>query len=469
MLLKPVRIALGLPTQYGVLKNKTKLFLGEFKLEIPISSDVAALDARYPRTNTNKQLLTSCMIGNALEWYDFVIYGYFAVTFGALFFPGANSTLQLLASWGVFWTGFLARPLGAMVFGYIGDKVSRKSALTWSIYLMAIPTALMGCLPTYEQVGILAPIVLILLRTLQGFAIGGEFTGTMVFLVEHAPQTKRGFWGSFASFSAVAGVIIGSILVAGLNSWFSADAMHAWGWRIPFILSVLGSVVAAYMRNRLVDPEIYLEVKERSGSESMPLKQLLQHYKSNIGLIILLDFLTAVGFFIVAIFLVTYFRAHLEIPTNIALSINTLNMCVFAISILIGGILSDRFGRKPVLGLPCIGFIILSYPLFLMLQVENYYILASIQAIFAIMMGLFFGAIPTTLAEIMPTSVRCSGLSIGHNISMAVFGGGAPFVATHLVHYTGNLASPAYLLIAASFLSLCSLMFIKDRYRTPLK
>ena len=439
------------------------------KLEIPASSNLATLETTsYPKANTNKHLLVSCMIGNALEWYDFVIYGYFAVTFGAHFFPGASPMLQLLASWGVFWTGFLARPLGSIVFGHIGDRVSRKSALTWSIYMMAIPTALMGCLPTYEQVGILASLALIVLRTLQGFAIGGEFTGAMVFLVEHAPQSKRGFWGSFASFSAVIGVISGSVLVAGLNSWLSTEAMHSWGWRIPFILSVFGSVVGAYMRSRLVDPKIYLEVKERSGSESMPLKQIFSNHKSKIGLIILLDFLTAIGFFIIAIYLATYFRVRLKIPADIALTVHTLNMCIFAISILIGGLLSDRMGRKIVLGLPCVGFIILSYPLFLMLQTTDHYTIFGVQAIFAIMMGLFFGTIPTTLTEIMPTNIRCSGLSIGHNISMAVFGGGAPFFAANLIEYTGNLAAPAYLLIAASFLSLCSLIFIKERYHTPL-
>ncbi len=423
-----------------------------------------SIDISKAKTNSKKELLFSCMIGNALEWYDFIIYGYFAVTFGIHFFPDANPMLQILASWGVFWTGFLARPLGSIVFGHIGDKFSRKSALTWSMYAMAVPTVLMGCLPTYGQVGIIAPLMLILLRTLQGFAIGGEFTGTMVFLVEHAPQDKRGLWGSFASFSAVIGVISGSILVTGLNSYLAQDSMHLWGWRIPFILSVLGTVVGAYMRSRLFDPKIYLEVKERTSTESTPLKQLFSLHKSKIAVIILLDFLTAIGFFIIAIFLASYFRTRLKIPANIALTVHTINMCIFAAFILIGGFLSDRFGRRIILGLPCIGFMLLSYPLFLMLQTADHYTTFGVQAIFAMMMGLFFGTIPTTLTEIMPTHVRCSGLSIGHNISMAIFGGGAPFLAANLIEYTGNLASPAYLLIAASFLSLCSLIFIKDKY-----
>jgi len=417
---------------------------------------------------TSKQVLISCMIGNALEWYDFVIYGYFAVILGALFFPSADPLTQILASWGVFWSGFLARPLGSMVFGHIGDKVSRKFALTLSIYVMAIPTALMGCLPTYAQVGLLAPVLLIILRTLQGFAIGGEFTGSMVFLVEHAPQTKRGLWGSWASFSAVIGVVLGSTLVAGLNTYLSSEMMQTWGWRIPFMLSIVGSVVGGYMRTKLTDPGIYLEVKERRTEESVPLKDLFSNHKSKIGVIILLDFLTAIGFFIVAIFMASYFKTYLKFSASDALSINTVNMCVFAISILLGGWLSDRIGRRSVLAYPCLGFIAFSYPLFQMLQTGDYYTVMSVQAVLAVMMGLFFGTIPTALSEIMPTKIRFSGLSIGHNISMAIFGGGAPFVATHLIQSTKDLAAPAYLLIVASFISLLSLFFITERYQSSL-
>lgn len=420
------------------------------------------------KSKTSSQLLISCMIGNALEWYDFVIYGYFAVVLGGLFFPSADPFTQILASWGVFWSGFLARPLGSMVFGHIGDKVSRKFALTLSIYVMAIPTALMGCLPTYAQVGLLAPLLLIVLRTLQGFAIGGEFTGSMVFLIEHAPSSKRGLWGSWASFSAVLGVIIGSILVATLNTYLSSEDMQSWGWRVPFLLSIFGSMVGGYMRKKLTDPGIYLEVKGRRKVESIPLKTLFAHHKSKIGVIILLDFLTAIGFFIVAIFLANYFRAYLKFDAGLALTINTVNMCVFAFSTLIGGWLSDKVGRKNTLAYPCIGFILFSYPLFQLFQSGDPALLMVGQAGLAFMMGVFFGTIPTALAEIMPTSIRFSGLSIGHNISMAIFGGGAPFMATHIIQWSDDLASPAYLLMAASLISLISLFFMRDRYRSTL-
>ncbi len=412
----------------------------------------------------SKQVLLSCMIGNALEWYDFVIYGYFAVTFGALFFPHVNHLSQILASWGIFWAGFLARPLGSIVFGHIGDRSGRKLALTLSIYAMAIPTMLMGCLPTYAQIGILAPILLVTLRTLQGFAIGGEFTGSMIFLVEHAPETKRGVWGSWASFSAVMGVIAGSMIVTGLNTALSSEAMHNWGWRIPFILSIFGSVVGMYIRSYLTDPKVFLAAKSKQTKKSVPLKELLHHHKSKIGTIILLDFLTAIGFFIVAIFLATYFRTYLHFEHKIALSINTFNMCVFAVAILLGGWLSDRIGRKATLGYPCMAFILFAYPLFQLLETGDMVTLLGVQAAFAVMMGVFFGTIPATLVEIMPTNVRFSGLSLAHNLSMAIFGGGTPFLATHLIQSSHNLASPAYLLIAASALSLSSLIFIKNKY-----
>lgn len=418
--------------------------------------------------SSSRNLLTSCMIGNAIEWYDFVIYGYFAVIFGNLFFPNADPTVQILASWSVFWSGFIARPLGSIVFGHIGDKIGRKSALTFSIYAMAIPTAMIGCLPTYEQWGVTATILLIVFRSMQGFAIGGEFTGSMVFLVEHAPKQKQSQWGSLTSLSAVIGVIIGSSIVAGLNRYFSHDQMLSFGWRFPFILSILGSLVAGYIRRYLADPHIFLEVKANTVKETVPIKELFSKHKSKIALIILLDFLTAIGFFIVAIFLASYFRTYLKIEEDTALIINTFNMCLFAAAIFAGGYFADRHGRRLLLAIPCIGFIVLSYPLFLLLQIGNIYGLIIGQGGLAILMGLFFGVIPSALVEMMPIKIRCSGLSIGHNISMAIFGGSAPLLATELIQGTQNIAAPAFLLIAASALSLSSLFFIQDKSKETL-
>lgn len=410
--------------------------------------------------NSARSIILSCMIGNALEWYDFVIYGYFAVIFGILFFPNADPITQILSSWAVFWSGFIARPLGSIILGHIGDKTSRKHALTMSIYIMAIPTVLIGLLPTFEQVGIIATISLIFLRSMQGFALGGEFTGSMVFLIEHAPPANRGVWGSWASFSAIIGVIIGSIFVALLSSSLSTESMQDWGWRIPFILSIFGSILGGYMRNNLQDPTVFIDVKSRCIQECTPLRELFQRHKSKIGTIVLLDFLTAIGFFVIVIFFATYFEKYLHFPENISFIINTINMVIFAMAILTGGYLADKIGVKNIIKYTCLGFMLLSYPLFALLQMDSYFVAFAVQAIFAVMLGVFFGTIPIALVNIMPTEVRCSGLSIGHNISMAIFGGGAPFLATAIIEQTNNLASPAYLLIAAGFLSFCAKRFI---------
>jgi len=412
-------------------------------------------------TSINKRVLASCMVGTALEWYDFVIYGYFAAVLGKLFFPTNDPLTQILASWGVFWVGFIARPLGSVFFGHLGDKVSRKFALTLSIYAMAIPSTLMGCLPTYEQIGVTASVLLVILRTFQGFAIGGEFTGSMIFLVEYAPEKKRGLWGSWACFSSVLGVISGSGVVALLSAYLSETSMQAWGWRMAFLISVIGSLVGGYIRRRLADPQVYLEAKNKRKNLSAPLKDLLKSFKSKMVLIIFVDVLTAVGFFIVAIFLATYFRTTLHYPAHLALMVNTISMIVFAAFCLIGGYLSDILGRKKILAYACIGFIIFSYLAFSFMHMNNGLYLVVGQIILAICLGLFYGTIPATLTEIMPTEVRFSGLSISHNLSMAIFGGGAPLIATHLIHDLNDISAPAYLLMGAAMISLIATLSIK--------
>ncbi|MCX7338007.1 MAG: MFS transporter [Alphaproteobacteria bacterium] len=406
-----------------------------------------------------KKVIISCMIGNALEWYDFVIYGYFSVIIGKLFFPSADPIAQLVATLGVFWVGFIARPLGAILFGHIGDKVSRKAALTISIYVMAIPTALIGCLPTYEYIGAWGGFLLMILRVFQGLAIGGEFTGSMVFMVEHAPAEKRGLAGSWATCSLVIGVIIGSAVATIFTTLLTQEQLELWGWRVPFILSIFGSLIGTYMRKNLSDPVAYIDAKRKRKAQSTPLKDLILCHKSKLLLVVLVDFLTAVGFFMLVIFLTTYFKTFLHLSDRRSLFINTVNMLVFCLVIPIGGWLSDKYGRRALLAYPCLGFMVLSYPLFGLIQHGSYGALMA-QMIMVIMMGLFFGTIPATLSEIFPTQVRFSGLSVAHNISMAVFGGGIPLIATKLIHFTGDLASPAYLLIVAAALSLLSVPFL---------
>jgi len=419
-----------------------------------------------PLKSSNKQIIISCMIGNALEWYDFVIYGFFAPIIGNTFFPNYQPIAQALAIWGIFWSGFIVRPLGGLFFGYLGDKIGRKFAITLSIYVMAIPTTLIGLTPSFEQIGLLAPVILIILRLLQGFAMGGEFTGTIIFLVEHAKPNNRCLWGSWASFSIVIGVIVGSMITMAITNSLASEALKSWGWRIPFIICIVGGLVGGYIRQHLTDPHVFValkNVKENANLPITPIKTLLTKNKALVGLVMLIDFLTAIGFYTLVIFLPSYFTSYLHFKTGDVFIINTINMIIFSVFIFLGGLLGDKFGRRWVLTVPCIFLFILSYPLFLMIQGGSYWSLVAMQATLAIAFGIFQGIIPVTIAEIMPMSVRYTGVSFAHNLSMAIFGGSAPFLATKLIQSTELLTAPAFMLMTASLLSFIGTFFLKTK------
>lgn len=408
------------------------------------------------------------MVGNALEWYDFALYGYFATILSSQFFPSTNHFVSLMATFGVFAAGFIMRPLGAIVFGHIGDKKGRKNALLWSIYLMTIPTTLIGLLPTYEQIGWMAPALLTVIRLLQGLSMGGEFTGSMIFIVEHTNTQKRGFAGSWAPFSLLLGVLIGSAIAALTSLLLSPEDLHNWGWRIPFLISILGGLVGVYMRRTLTEPASFVKAKQDSKSSAIPIVEVFQKHLSKVFLILAIDLLVAIGFFTVVSFVVSHLSAVIGLPKTTALLINTASMLACAICIPCSGWLTDKFGRKPIMMGAALGFAILGYPLFLGLSAGGILVPLCCHVGLGILLGFYFGPISAVLVEIFPTSARYSGISIAHNISMAVFGGTAPSIALALVHFSGNHAAPAFYLTLAAAGSLLGLYLMKDRYQESL-
>lgn len=412
------------------------------------------------------KLIVSCVIGNALEWYDFIIYGYFAPILGQLFFPSTDRYSQLMCSFGALAAGFIARPLGAILFGHIGDKSSRLIVLMLSIYIMSIPTTLIGFLPTYQQVGLLAPLLLTILRIMQGLAIGGEFTGSMVFLIEHASKNKRGFFGSWATCSSIVGIIIGSSIVAIIMHIFTPEQVRSFGWRIAFILSMFGCAIGVYVRRHLNDDkrEAIINKAKKSSPNFVPIKELFNKYLDKIFIVFALDALTGIGFFTLVIFLPSYFREYLYISDVTTQYLNTANMIIFAIMTLLGGWISDKIGYKNSLFYPCAAFMLLSYPVFTLFQSNGIFGVFIGQTILICMMGLFYGAIPIALFEIFPLEIRCSGISVSHNISMACLGGTAPLISTYIIKQTDrNLLSPSYMLIFGAALSLISLIFLNKK------
>lgn len=414
-----------------------------------------------------RRVILSCMIGNALEWYDFALYGYFATTIGSLFFPKFSPFASLMATFGIFAAGFIMRPLGGIIFGHIGDKIGRKKALLWSIYLMAIPTTLIGLLPTYEHVGWIAPLLLTFIRLAQGLSMGGEFTGSMIFVVEHAQKGNRGIYGSWVVFSLLIGILVGSAIATSTCYFLSSEELMAWGWRVPFLLSAAGGFVGSAMRRMVHEPEQFAKAKKLHKEHSTPIFELFQHHFKTIIYVVAIELTLSVGFYLIVTFINNFLTALLNFDMVTSLMMTTISMIAMGVAIPLSGWLSDKIGRKPVLILSSFAFALFSYPLFIALE-GSFTVALLAQVTLSFIMGVFFAPIPATLVELFPLTVRYSGLSISHSISMAVFGGSAPLIATSLIHLTGNNAAPALYLSAVTFISAIALLFMKDRFRSEL-
>ena len=406
--------------------------------------------------------MLSCIIGNALEWYDFALYGCFSTVLARHFFPSFDPFTSLMSTFGVFAAGFIARPLGGIIFGRIGDQKGRKKALLWSIYLMSFPTALIGLLPTYEQVGWWAPFFLTVIRLFQGFAIGGEFTGSMVFIVESCrDQRHRGFYGSWAPFGLVFGIFLGSVVAIVLAALLSEDALMAWGWRLPFLVSVLGGVVGSYIRKSLKDT-----LAKSHGVHASPLRFLLKNHFHALRAIFLVDFVIAIGFYIMTAFIISYFEVFRGFSKEISLISSLVSMCVFLAVVPLGGLLSDRMGRRRLMAIACGGLLVMSYPIFKGIALGSVGWCIACHGLFALFLGLYFAPLAAVLVESLPQNVRYSGLSFAHNMSMSFFGGTAPIVAGWLIHATERGEAPGFYLMAGCVLSFLGLLLIKKSFDT---
>jgi len=417
----------------------------------------------------NRKAVIAGTIGNVLEWYDFGVYGYFATTISSLFFPGEDKTISLLKTFAVFGVGFVMRPVGSILFGIYGDRFGRRLALSAVIFLMAFSTVAIGLLPTYAQAGVLAPTLLVIFRLLQGLSAGGEWGGSTSYIVEYAPEGRRGFIGSWQQVSVGSGFLLGSLSAALLSSMLSPEAFISWGWRIPFLLGFLVGILGAYLRWGLRDTPKFSEIERQGQVAQAPLIEAFTKYRREALTIFGLTIHNTVAYYIPIVCMTSYIVSVAKLPPSSALWIGTSCLLVFVILIPIWGALSDRIGRKPLLLLSCVGYIVLAYPLFMLASSGNAKLALIAQMVMILLLSFYSGACPAVYSEILPTRVRYTALSIGYNVAVAVFGGFAPFIATWLIGLTGNNLAPAYYLMAAATVTFVVLLNVRETAFEPLR
>jgi MFS transporter, MHS family, proline/betaine transporter len=416
------------------------------------------------RLTGDRRAIIAGLAGNVMEWYDFSVYGYFASSIGRHFFPAQDAVSSLIAAFGVFAAGFLMRPLGSLLFGHIGDKMGRKIALTASVALMAIPTFLIGTLPSYQQIGVMASVLLVVMRLLQGLSVGGEYTISSIFLVERSAAGRRGFSGSFAEVGACSGILLGSALGALVTTVLDRAAVDSWGWRIPFLIGITVGIVGLYIRRHTIEESA---PQGRQRITASPVSEAFTEWRTIVRLIGL-GAVGAVGFYMCFVYVTTYLRQIDHIAQSTALDINTISMLVLLLLLAPVGALSDRFGRKPVLLIATGGMLMLAWPLFWMLHHSAPFVILLGQLGFAVLSACFWGTIPVTMVELVPARVRCTVLSLGYNTGMAILGGLTPMVAVYTIKRSQYDLSPAFLLMAAAAVSVVVVIGLRETYKIPL-
>ena len=410
-------------------------------------------------------------IGNALEWFDYGLYGYFAAIISSLFFPSKDSLTSLMLTFIVFGVGFVMRPLGGLIFGHYADKAGRRKALAVTVILMGISTFAIGCLPTYAQIGVWAPVLLAFCRLMQGISTGGEWGSCMSFLAEYGTTSNRGFIVSWSQFSIAVGLLGGSAMGTMLTAALSQEALNAWGWRIPFWAGLAIAFFGMYVRSRVDETPKYKEAEESHKVVNMPVVELLQKYRRETVVTIGIVIGWTISYWVTMAYMPTYISKVLKYPLWVGMSFNTVLLVFFMIAVPFAGMLADRIGRKPVMMIAAGGFIVCSYPLFyLMSTVRTSGVLFFVMLSLALLQALICGGATVYIPEIFPTHVRCSAIGVGYNLAVAAFGGTAPFVATWLVSVTGNNLAPTYYLIGGSLLTFLVLTFMaEETFRKPLK
>lgn len=411
----------------------------------------------------------SIFIGTVLEWYDFSIFMFFVPVFSELFFPNSNKIASYLSMYAVFAISFFIRPLGAAIFGYFGDHLGRKKVLVLSMNLISISTLAMGLLPTYQTIGILAPILLVFFRLIQGFCVGGETTGAASFIIESFPKRYRGVLGSFMWSAVGVGMLLGSFITTLTIKSMTHATLIEVGWRLPFLLGMVTGVVGYYFRKKIPETALFSSLQNRGKITKLSTIAVIKENRKSLLIIIGLYAPSSMITYLVFVFMPAYASSVLNIPFGSAGMITTIAIGCVTFLVPFAGLLSDHIGRKPCLFIGSIGFFLLSYPLYLfMLSDKSMFSFVFSEIIFVLMATIYQGTLTAAVQEMPRTSVRYTITSLGYNVSYALFGGTAPFVVTYLSNLFGSKSISGLYLSMAGIVAIIAIFNMKETYKKVL-
>lgn len=398
-------------------------------------------------------------IGNFVEWFDYAAYGYLATIIAAVFFPSEDRATALMSTFAVFAISFFVRPIGGVIWGHIGDRIGRRDALSLSILIMSGSTFLIAFLPSYEMVGIWAPILLLVVRLVQGFSASGEYAGASAFIAEYAPPKQRGLYTSLVPASTATGLLFGSLLVAWMHTVLTPEEMHSWGWRLPFLLAAPFGLIGRWIRTSLEDTPAFRAMESKHAhKEAAPIKLLLTRYRRTVLIALGVASLNAVGFYVLLSYMPTYLSTEQGLSEAASFQAATIALTAYIGFIFLMGKLSDMFGRKAMLVFASVSFMAMSVSLFEALPGASFQTMLAIQIMFGLLLAMNDGTLACFLAESFPTSVRYSGFALSFNLANTLFGGTAPFICTWLIKNTGNPFAPAWYLVGAAVVALVAIL-----------
>lgn len=409
------------------------------------------------------KVLLSASIANSFEWYNYALFGQLASIIGSHFFPSQDPTIALMQGFLLFAIGYVIRPVGGIVFGIIGDKFGRKFALIAAILCMAFPTCIIGLLPTYQQIGIWSPILLIVVRMLQGLSMGGALTGSVSFLIEHTHPSRRGVIGSFTMSSICWGILLSSLVIFLVKQCTTSEEFYSWGWRVPFLIGFLIVFAGFYIHKHTDETPNFEKMQEKNKLVSSPLKKVFSNYTKDIIVSIFINSTGSVVFYMQAIYIMNYLKINRDMAEGTVDIMMNLSYIVTSFIIIFAGWVSDKIGRKKLYFINLIMIIICFYHLMLLFENGNELQVFGGLMLISILSAFYIGPEPALQTEFYPSNIRNTALSVAYNIATSLFGGTTPYILGYLVLKTGTIKSTVIYIIICAIISIIALLFYKDR------